>query len=183
MHVFLCTMWVLGDDGDQKMASNSLEMKIRDGFKLPCGYWEAIPNPLQEYQLFLIIKSSLQSPRWCWYWMYGEKLRPGIICQVWHPWREAIDEDVASVEVETPDVPSLSKTAADVKRRLAWTYDMSYLFCRNRDREVEIAMKTPWSPENYKWVPDITLYTVEAWLWCDLAVIVPWFFPRGTGSI
>lgn len=114
---------------------------------------------------------------------HGEKLRLVIICQVWSPWREATGEGVASVEVESPDVQSLSKTAADVRRRLAWTYDMSYLFCRSRDREVELAMKTPWSLENYKWIPDITLYTVKAWLWYDLAVIVPCFFPCGAGSI
>ena len=41
----------------------SLGTGVTDGCELPCGCWEWNPGPLQEQQLYLIPKPSLQVPR------------------------------------------------------------------------------------------------------------------------
>jgi hypothetical protein len=64
LHVCMCTM-CLHCPWWPEEESDPLEARVTNDCELPCGYQEAIPGPLQEQPVLLILELLLQHPTLC----------------------------------------------------------------------------------------------------------------------
>lgn len=59
LHVCLCTTYMLGAHGGQKQVSDPMGLELET---TPCGCWEVNPGPLEQQQVLLTSRLSLQPP-------------------------------------------------------------------------------------------------------------------------
>lgn len=172
----------------------SPQNEIRNGFELPCGYWESISNLLKDHQMLLTTESSLHSPTWYWFWRYE-----GIVGISWgfalcgrvgalkrgHWWGCSVSSngDARTLEI-TIAICNHCKRQQQMWGE-GWPVSVKYAICSlsGRDREVEWGVHALRSPENCKYVLDIKhfLYCRSLdvlWFDCDCTLVLPLWSKR-----